>query len=342
MYFYGVPPLKKKPADQKQITEIDNPLAAVKAAIEARSTAKAGTKSTGRPSSRPAAKTTTKATAKTAATKRRKAPAKKGKGLSLQWKFVIALVLLVLFSPLYYGYVLKIFTSATRWVLDIGEDPNYRTYKSFNIQIPKRYQIHGIDVSSYQGKIDWKMVKSMREDDVQITYAFIKATEGISSVDPYFQRNWREAPKAGIVCGAYHFFIPKKSGLWQARFFLQTVKFEEGDLPPVIDVEHLSGVSPEKMRAELSDFIGHVEKKTKVKPIIYSGLVFYKDYLKGYFDEYPLWIAHYYQSDLKAGADTKWFFWQHSDKAKITGINHVVDFNAFRGDSLSFQQMLIK
>lgn len=278
----------------------------------------------------------------TTATARRKKGPQKKKGIPLQLKFVIAGVLLILFSPLYYGYVLRVFTSATRWVLDIGEDPNYRTYKSFNIPIPKRYGIHGIDVSSYQGKIDWKMVKSMKEDDVFITYAFIKATEGISSVDPYFQRNWREAPKAGIVCGAYHYFIPKKSGLWQARFFLQTVKFEEGDLPPVIDVEQLNGVSPEKMRKELKEFIQHVEKKTKVKPIIYSGLVFYKDYLRGYFDAYPLWIAHYYQSELSAGSNTKWFFWQHSDKARITGINHVVDFNAFRGDSLAFQQMLIK
>lgn len=274
--------------------------------------------------------------------RRKKAPVKKKRALPLSVKLFIAGLLLILFSPLYYGYVLKLFSSTTRWIMDIGEDPNYRTYKSFAIRIPKRFSVHGIDVSSYQGKIDWKKVKSMKEDSVHITFAFIKATEGISSVDSYFQRNWREAPKAGIICGAYHYFIPRKSGLWQARFFLQTVKFEEGDLPPVVDVEDLSGQSPEKMRKELKDFITHVEKKTGVKPIIYSGMVFYRDYLKGHFDGYPLWIAHYYQPELKMGAETKWFFWQHSDKARITGINHVVDFNAFKGDSLSFQQMLIR
>ncbi|MET4140374.1 glycoside hydrolase family 25 protein [Pedobacter sp. UYP1] len=314
LYFYPVPPpIKKTPSNQGKLI-FDQPLVP-------------------------------KATPKTApkvAPKRRKPASKKKKGLSLQWKFVITGLLLILFSPLYYGYVLKLFTSTTRWILDIGEDPNYRTYKSFDIQIPKRYTIHGIDVSSYQGKIDWTKVKAMKDDDVSIKFAFIKATEGVSSVDPYFQRNWREAPKAGIICGAYHYFIPKKSGLWQARFFLQTVKYESGDLPPVIDIETLSGVSPEKMRVELKDFITHVERKTGVKPIIYSGLVFYKDYLKGHFDGYPLWIAHYYKAELKAGANTKWSFWQHSDKARITGINHVVDFNAFRGDSVSFQQLLIK
>jgi lysozyme len=297
-------------------------------------------KKTAAPKKPAAAKSTTGAAR--SPVRRKKAPVKKKRTFPLSLKILIAGLLLILFSPLYYGYVLKLFSSTTRWIMDIGEDPNYRTYKSYAIRIPKRFSVHGIDVSSYQGKIDWKKVKSMKEDSVHITFAFIKATEGISSVDPYFQRNWREAPKAGIVCGAYHYFIPRKSGLWQARFFLQTVKFEEGDLPPVIDVEDLSGQTPEKMRRELKDFISHVEKKTKVKPIIYSGLVFYRDYLKGHFDGYPLWIAHYYQPELKMGAETKWFFWQHSDKARITGINHVVDFNAFKGDSLAFQQMLIR
>lgn len=276
------------------------------------------------------------------ATRKRKATVKKKKPVPLALKFAIAALLLILASPLYYGYILKMFISAKQWVMDIGEDPNYRSYKSYAIRIPKGYEIHGIDVSSYQGKIDWKMVRAMKEDKVKVDFAFIKATQGISGVDPYFQRNWREAPKAGVTCGAYHYFIPRKSGLWQARFFLQTVKFETGDLPPVVDVEELSGVEPEKMRTELKDFLDHIEQKTKVRPIIYSGLVFYRDYLKGHFDDYPLWIAHYYQAELKAGAKTKWFFWQHSDRAKISGINHVVDFNVFRGDSLSFQQMLIK
>lgn len=260
----------------------------------------------------------------------------------MEWKFAIVGLLLILFSPFYYAYVIKGFTSVWIWVKDLGGDPNYRTYSSFGIKIPKNYGIHGIDVSYYQGKIDWKKVKSMKEDDVQIRFAFIKATEGMFNVDPYFQRNWREAAKSGIICGAYHFFRPQKSGEWQAKFFLQTVKFEEGDLPPVVDVEQLNGASPDKMRKELKEFMAYVEQKTKVKPIIYSGLSFYRDYLKGHFDGYPLWIAHYYKSDLRLTKDTHWFFWQHSDKAKITGINHVVDFNAFNGDSTAFEAMRIR
>jgi lysozyme len=273
---------------------------------------------------------------------KRKIQSKKSKPIPVLWKFAMFSILLILFSPLYYGYIIKGFSSTWRWIKDWGENPNYRTYSSFDIQIPKKYSIHGIDVSYYQGNIDWKMVKSMKEDDVQVTFAIIKASEGMLSVDPYFQRNWREAAKAGIVCGAYHFFRPQKSGEWQAKFFLQTVQFEEGDLAPVVDVEQLNGATPEKMRKELTDFIYYVQKKTHVKPIIYSGLSFYNDYLKGHFDDYPLWIAHYHQPVLKVSAATNWFFWQHSDRARINGINHVVDFNAFKGDSVAFQQLLIK
>ncbi|MFC4211115.1 glycoside hydrolase family 25 protein [Pedobacter lithocola] len=266
---------------------------------------------------------------------------KKSKPFSTQWKVAFAGLLLILLSPFYYGYIVKGFVGTWRWIKDWGQDPNYRTYESFNIKIPKNYSIHGIDVSYYQGKINWQKVKSMKDDDVSIRFAFIKATEGILQVDPYFQRNWREAPKAGIICGAYHFFRPKRNGKAQAKFFLQVVNIEKGDLPPVVDVESLDGISPLKMRAELSDFLNYIEMKTKVKPIVYTGLKFYEDYLEGDFDDYPLWIAHYYQPKLRLDK-SKWKFWQHSDKAKINGIGHVVDFNAFNGDSTALARMLVR
>lgn len=273
---------------------------------------------------------------------RKSAPRKKkGKPFPMAWKVALAGLLLILLSPLYYGYILSGFVSAWRWVKDYGQDPNYRTYHSFNIKIPKKHTVHGIDVSYYQGKIDWLKVKQMKEDEVKISFAFIKATEGLLLVDPYFKRNWREAPKAGLMCGAYHFFRPKKDGKAQAKFFLQVVNIEKGDLPPVVDIESLDGVSPAKMRLELSDFINYVEMKTKVKPIIYTGLKFYKDYLAGEFEDYHLWIANYHQAQLRMDKSL-WKFWQHSDRAKINGIGHVVDFNAFNGDSTELVKMLVK
>ncbi len=275
-----------------------------------------------------------------------KAPTKVSKKVNqppvFPWKTVIVGVLLVLLSPFYYGYVVGFFSSTWRWMFNIGASTHYRTYKSFGIRIPTRYHIHGIDVSYAQGRIDWRKVRAMEEDSVRISFAFIKATEGLLTVDPYFKRNWREAAKTGIRCGAYHYFRPKKSGLWQARFFLQNVRLESGDMPAVVDVETLDGKSPAEMRKQLTGFLLQVEAKTHVKPIIYSGLSFYKDYLEDYFGEYKLWIAHYNKAELKAGKDTNWWFWQHSETARVNGINHAVDFDAFKGDSVAFEQFMIQ
>lgn len=258
-----------------------------------------------------------------------------------RFKLIVAGILLILLSPFYYGYVLKTFTATWQWIKDIGGDPRYRTYSGFNVRIPRKYTMFGIDVSYAQGKIDWKQVRAMEEDEVRIHFAFVKATEGLTLVDPYFQRNWREAAKAGIVCGAYHYFHPRKDGKQQARFFLQTVPHGDGDLPMVADVETLDGLSPLVLRKELKAFLSHLEKKTGSKPIIYTGLSFYRDYLEGHFEGYKLWIAHYYKAELKAGKNTNWVFWQQSDDARVNGINHSVDFNVYRGDSTSFRSLLV-
>lgn len=287
-------------------------------------------------------KTTAAKPRQTAAKKSQTRKRKKSKSpYAFLWKPLLVVLLIVL-SPFYYGYVVSVFSSAWRWVRDIGENPNYRTYKSFGIRIPSKYHIHGIDVSYAQGKIDWQKVRDMQEDSVHISFAFVKATEGLLTTDPYFKRNWREAPKYGIACGPYHFFRPEKNGAWQARFFLQNVKLERGDLPAVADIEVLDGVSPAAMRKELRAFLVRVEAQTRTRPIIYTNIRFYVDYLAGYFDDYTLWIAHYHQEDLKINNKLDWQFWQHSDRAKVNGIGHVVDFNAFRGDSAGFVKLLVK
>ncbi|WP_407426845.1 glycoside hydrolase family 25 protein [Arcticibacter sp.] len=285
----------------------------------------------------------------------KKRSVKKGRGTSkprgrrkqrtrwpLALKLFIAAIVIITLSPLYYGYVLKTFTSSWQWIKDIGEDPFYRSYSRFGIKIPKGYVIHGIDVSYAQGQIDWHKVREMKDGDVEITFAFIKATEGLLTVDPYFKRNWREAAKTGIICGAYHYFRPKKSGTKQARFFLQTASVEQGDLPLVVDVETLDGKDPAVMRKELRAFVEHIQAKTKVKPVIYSGLSFYHDYLQGYFDDHILWIAHYHREELRIRKGHTWHFWQHSDRGKVSGINHAVDFNVFNGDSSSLKKLLIR
>ena len=275
---------------------------------------------------------------KVASINRRK-PKKKSTG-TWKWRIILLLIVALVFSPFYYGKVIKTAVSTSRWFRDLFVFDEYPHYEKFGIRIPRKYIIHGIDFSSYQQKIDWEKVNVMENNGVKISFAFIKATEGVTLVDPYFQRNWRESKNSEIIRGAYHYFKPKKSGLWQARFFLQTVKTEAGDLPPVIDIEETAGLTEEELIPNLQDFLTEVEKKTKTKPIIYTGHQFYKDHLKGKFDDYPIWIAHYYKSKL--AENLKWNFWQHADNAHVDGIKGRVDMNVFNGEEEDLSALLVQ
>jgi lysozyme len=214
-------------------------------------------------------------------------------------------------------------------------------YKEFGIEIPDNYRIHGIDVSHHQSYIDWENVKAMQVKKVKIGFAFIKATEGLGRVDGQFRRNWIKAKEAGLPRGAYHFFLAHKSGVAQAENFLSTVEVEKGDLPPVLDVEELYGASPEQCRKRCKEWLTTVEKAMHVKPIIYSGVDFYKRNLGADFDQYPLWAAHYYQK-ARPDIERNWIFWQHNENGHVNGILSRVDFNVFYGDSSAFKKLLVR
>lgn len=213
-------------------------------------------------------------------------------------------------------------------------------YKEFGIPIPADYAIHGIDVSRYQQRISWETVKQMQVNEIKLGFAFIKATEGNGNVDPYFKRNWKRAKDAGITRGAYHFFIASKDGTTQAKNFIKKVELESGDLPPVLDVEKTHRAGAVDIRREVKEFLDVVEITYSVKPIIYTNIDFYNHYLKGYFDEYPLWVAHYLQPH-KPRIKRDWTFWQHSEAGRVNGILAKVDFNVFNGDSTDFHSLLV-
>ena len=214
-------------------------------------------------------------------------------------------------------------------------------YVAFGIHIPDQYQIHGIDVSRYQESIAWEEVKAMQVGHIKIHFAFIKATEGISGVDKQFNRNWKKAKQNEMIRGAYHFFLATKDGREQAENFIKTVDLEPGDLPPVVDIEQLYGVNAETMKKELKEWLDIVETNYKVKPIIYTNVDFYKRWLGKDFDSYPLWAAHYMTYD-KPAITRDWSFWQHSEEGRVNGILSKVDFNVFKGDSVAFQELLLK
>jgi lysozyme len=220
------------------------------------------------------------------------------------------------------------------------KEPTFIRYKEFGINIPTQYEIHGIDVSRYQSTIAWKEVKNMQVKNIRLGFAFIKATEGTGLVDPLFKRNWKKAKEAGLIRGAYHFFQPKKDGKAQAEHFFDQVKLESGDLPPVLDIERGWNVPKEKIQAEVQEWLDAMEQAYGVKPIIYTYVTFYEKYLKGKFDQYPLWIAHYYQPN-NPRISREWQFWQHSEEGRVNGIISKVDFNVFSGDSAQFKALLV-
>lgn len=216
----------------------------------------------------------------------------------------------------------------------------FALYPNFGIELPQNYNIHGIDVSWYQGFIDWQLVKEMKDRDVSIQFTFIKATEGIENIDRQFKRNWKKAGEAGITKGAYHYFVASKSGKQQAMNFIKNVTLQAGDLPPVLDVEDLFGVKPAQMRKEVKDWLAAVEAHYKVKPIIYTYVSFYSTFLGDQFMQYPLWAAHYHERD-KPRIDRTFAFWQHSEEGRVNGIVQHVDFDVFNGDSTAFAALLV-
>jgi lysozyme len=213
-------------------------------------------------------------------------------------------------------------------------------FPEFGITMPAHYSIHGIDVSRYQRYISWPAVSSMEVLGIKLGFCFIKATRGTGHVDPQFSRNWKKSKQAGMVRGAYHFFTPTQSGVEQARHFLRTVQFAPGDLPPVLDLEETGGVSPARLRKEALLWLTTVERATGIRPILYTNVGFYQRYLGSSFDQYALWVAHYYQL-RQPSISRGWTFWQHSDVGRVNGIEGPVDFNVFNGDSTAFRRILI-
>jgi lysozyme len=238
-------------------------------------------------------------------------------------------------------FVLMIFATATYYIKEKFFKPGFVHYKEFGIDIPTNYSIHGIDVSHYQQDIDWDLVKAMKVKNIAVGFVFVKATEGISIVDARFRTNMAEAKEAGLVRGAYHFFIGSRSGKAQAAHFIEHVNLKKGDLPPVLDVEQVNGANALDFTTRIKDWLTIVEKKYNTKPIIYCNIDFYKNYLQEQFSDYPLWIAHYLVKN-KPRINNKWEFWQHNELGRVTGIRTYVDFNAFSGDSAEFKKLLIK
>lgn len=237
---------------------------------------------------------------------------------------------------------INIYLLYSKYKEDIAiNDADSAYFNAFGIGIPSNYSINGIDVSNYQGYINWKMVKEMDANGQKIGFAFIKATEGLSDEDKQFKRNWQLSATVKIPRGAYHFFLATKSGKKQAANFIKSVQLSPGDFPPVLDVEKLYDVKPVLMRKRVKECLDSLEAFYKVKPIIYSYADFYSNYLGKEFDDYPLWVAHYL-TDKQPRINRNWIIWQHSEQGRVNGIASKVDFNVLNGDTTFLKRLLIQ
>ena len=206
---------------------------------------------------------------------------------------------------------------------------------------PQGYSIHGIDISHYQGVIDWDKLSEATVDGNSLKFVIIKSTEGTSSLDENFNDNFFQARKYGFIRGAYHFWSNQSDARAQANYFLKKVRLQKGDLRPVLDIEHKpKNKSVEDFQRDVLTWLHIVENKYHVKPILYTYYKFKEQYLSApVFDDYPYWIAHYYVEKVEYKGP--WKFWQHTDAGKLDGIKGYVDLNIYNGSYYELRKLTI-
>ncbi|RVU18038.1 glycoside hydrolase [Methylobacterium oryzihabitans] len=197
----------------------------------------------------------------------------------------------------------------------------------------KAHPIQGIDVSKWQGPIDWASVRSAGTQ-----FAFIKATEGGDHVDDRFRENWVGAARAGVPRGAYHFVFWCRSAKEQMDWFKANVPNDPNALPPVLDVEwngH-SQKCPKKLpKAEAlamtQYMLQEMEAYTGKRPIIYTDITFHKDVLEGELEDYPHWLRSTAAEPENRYVNRRWMLWQFTSTGRVPGVRGDVDRNAFYG-----------
>lgn len=197
---------------------------------------------------------------------------------------------------------------------------------------PRSYPIHGIDISRWQGEIDWPQARRSG-----VTFAFIKATEGGDVADPKFKSYWQGARSAGVRRGAYHYFYFCRPAAEQARWFIKHVPRDASALPHVLDMEWnprspTCRIKPDgaKVRAEAIRFVDIIEAHYGRRPVIYTTVDFYRETGIGKLGNQEFWLRSVagHPSQVYPGAD--WTFWQYSGTGLVPGIDGQVDLNVFR------------
>jgi lysozyme len=209
----------------------------------------------------------------------------------------------------------------------------------------QRYAVQGIDISKWQGDIDWNAAR-----DAGTKFVFIKATEGGDHLDERFYTNWAGAKAAGIPRAAYHFVYWCRSAHEQALWFRQHIPNDPDALPPVLDLEWNGHsrtcprtvpreIALEKIRLMLQE----LEQLTGKRPIIYTDITFHKDVFEGTteFNHYPFWLRSVAAEPHERYVNRPWTFWQYTTTGRIPGIKGDVDRNVFFGTDNQWRDFLM-
>jgi lysozyme len=201
-------------------------------------------------------------------------------------------------------------------------------------------KIFGIDVSQYQGTIDWENLEAI-EEQFEIKFVVVRATAGSKKVDRNFKKNWKNLSSTVYIQGAYHYYRPDENSTDQANNFIKNVKLRKGHLPPILDIEKMpKGQSMDKLKKGLQNWLTIVEKQFGVKPIIYTGEKYFEDFLQEDFPNYKFWIANY--NPWKEKIEDEYLMWQFTEKAQLHGVNELVDVNVFNGNVDDLKNVCIK
>ena len=179
--------------------------------------------------------------------------------------------------------------------------------------------IEGIDVSHWQGEIDWRKVR-----DSGIDFVYLKATEGVDGVDRSHAGHRKTLSSLGMLHGSYHFLAPDLDGAAQARHFIEVADPRSSDLLPVVDVETAGARLPEVLKA----YIAEIRSRLGVDPVIYVSPAFWNEHLAPHGKDWPnvLWVAEYGVKTPKATRGIgPWTIWQYTNAGSVPGIKGRVD-----------------
>lgn len=190
----------------------------------------------------------------------------------------------------------------------------------------------GIDVSRYQGTIDWAAVAGSG-----VAFGIARVSDGLQSPDATFRRNWDAMKARGLVRGVYQYFRASQDPVQQADYLLAQVDaaggFGPGDLPPVCDVETRDGMTAAQVVAQTDRWSARILQRTGMQALIYTSPGFWNPLgAPAHDDQNGLWVAHWGVSAPTVPSGWReWSFWQTSATGTVPGISGAVDTDLWNG-----------